>query len=74
MLAFTIICSTFILSQVKGQGGKVLPYDKDGNPLKPDGTPLPIGNNGQIIPLNPDGSVKVYTQTIPYKIHVCILD
>ena len=45
--------------QVKGPDGTILPYDKDGNPLKPDGTPHLIGSNGQVLPLNPDGSVKV---------------
>ena len=51
---------------MKGTDGSVLPYDKDGNPLKPDGTPLPTDNNGKVVPLNPDGGVKVYNAIYLY--------
>jgi hypothetical protein len=56
---------------VKGLDGKVQPDDKNGNPLKPDGTILPTGNNGNVLPLNPDGSVKVYNNILIFQ--TCLL-
>ena len=56
---------------MKDRDGNDVPYDKNGNPLRPDGTLLPTGNKGKVVPLNPDGSVKVKACSVwcdPFKL------